>query len=334
MNQEVIDLTNNITGIKDGLRATKTTRNNMGFWEIQTDISELIQGAEIETEVLYQVKNESEVDYLSKSLIQEFTTREISGYKDYIQNIKRLGNITCFGLIGKTYYTGIIDSSVSQVSAKVGKIQDYASDLEFRSGAGLATERNKPYNKATGQTEINLSDYMKIIDLYNGNQILKHKTTGEIITAIKDGSKYYKVNTSSETIKTVIKTENDIGMLTLNEGTNYKRFTATLGINGLTPNGKLDFENYIAEIMSYSTPTGRPDKGAIAGNLKDKYVYSQDMEITLEASERDEFQGERISIVPPTGENKKVVVILVSAIAGGMAIIAVGAILIKKYAIK
>lgn len=329
----IVNLTDNMTGLKDGLKAIKTTRNNMGIWEIQTDVSELIQGAEIETEVVYQVKNESDVDYLSAAAVNSYNRNSTEEYKTYLTNVLRFPEYYRVAIIGKTYYTGQIDDTVSVVPTKVGKIQDYISDLEFRSGKGFITENSKYYNKATkeGHTAINTADYTKILDLFNGNKLMKNKTSGEIIIAIKDGEQYYKVNTSREIIKTIIKSENDIGKLEIGE---HKRLNVILGINGLTPNGKLDFENYIAEIISYTTPTGRLDRNAIPGNLKDKYVYSEDSEITLEANESDEFQGERISITPPTGEDHKNIVIITSSIIAGMAVIAISVLLIKKYVIK
>lgn len=334
-----IDLTPYLTGISDGLRALKNIRSetgtNMGAWEIQTDVSEVIQGAEIEAEVVYQVKNESDVDYLSNTLILEYREDTIQEYKQALNEILTYSNKDVIDLIGQTYYTGIINGSVGKVLTSVGNIQDYVNDLTFKKGDGLQTEDDKTYKRAiddrNGKEEINLDDYTKVLDLYNGNLLLKDKTTGKIITAVKIDDSYYKVNTEETTIQTVIRTQNPIGKLRLGE---YKRFYATFGTDGLTPNGKLDFDNYIAEILSYSTANGRPDEKAIPGNLDDKFVYSQDSDVTLSANERDEFAGEKIIIIPPTGENKTGKIIMISSIVAGIGIIAVGIVLIKKYVIK
>ena len=334
-----VAINEHITGVKNGLRTTRTTRNSMGTWEIRTDISELVQGAEIETEIVYQIRNESEVDYLSTILLDIFesvaTTAEYNNILNNPSDYLRYSSL--YELIGKTYYTGIIDNTVGKTYIKVGKVQDYTNDLEFRNSFSFEAENNKTYKKATGTSGINLVNYTKIIDINSadGTTLQKDKATGkEIITAIQNRRSDSKVDTENLTVSTLIKTKNDIGKLETSGANAQKRIYATFGINGLTATGKLDFENYIAEIMSYSTPNGRVDENAVPGNLSDKYVYSDDKSITLSKSERDEYCAERITIGPPEGEDEINSLVLVISITSGILVIAAGTFAIKKYVIK
>jgi len=72
---------------------------------------------------------------------------------------------------------------------------------------------------------------------------------------------------------------------------------------------------------------------ATPANLK--YVHSEDSEMTMENSnEIDEFWAESIIITKPTGENKITPIQIVIITISSLAILAVGIVLIKKFALK
>lgn len=216
------DMTTGLTGQKDGIRAIKTTKESIGSWEIITDIGEVIQGSELETEVVYQINNESEEDYLSKTVVENFKNNKISDYIEYIKNIITQNNRTLTAMIGKTYFTGIIDQTVEKVPTKIGNIQDYINDLEFRSSSSfnkVDTDSNK-YKIATKQISLGdmnniQNNYKILIKLQNKNLILQHKTEEKILTAIWDeeDQKYYSASTEYKNIKGIIQTKEEIGLL-------------------------------------------------------------------------------------------------------------------------
>ena len=283
----ITNYTSHLEGIIQGLTAWKTTRTTFGTWEIQTDIGELLQGAQLETEAIYQVKNEGEVDYLSKDLITAYTELPIEGYKEHLKEIT--DNRTALGKIGKTYFTGRIDRTVEKVPTKIEAVRDYINYFEYKKG-----------------------DFNEIAAEVGGYNVLA--TDGRL---------------TKEKVETVIQTGETKALLP-NE--RYE-FSAVLGRNGLTATGRLEYENYIAQIMSYSNAVGRKDEEAIPGNLEDKYIYSYDKEVTLEQNERDEYSAERIEIKQSTGEDKETMRIIIISILAGIAIIAVGIIFIKKHVV-
>ena len=332
----------NLKGVKDHLVATKSFRTErgagVGNWRIIMETDQLLQGGSVESEVVYKVKNESETDYLSKGIIDDFNNNKID---DYIKKLQLLSNNKSAAIetIGITYFTGIINDTVSTVPTRIGKVQDYTTDLELKDSESLKVkELDKTYNKASDLIEVNLNYeidgkkvYKEIFPLFDENKLMIDTRANTINTVVKYENTYYQVDKKQQPVRQVLTTE-EIG--SMQPGVD-KSFKAIFGINGLTPAvGDLNFENFIAEIMDYGTPTGRLDRRAIPGNLEDKFVYSEDSGIELTANERDEYGGERIIIEPPTGEDKLNPTILVLAITAGIAVIAAGAYAVKKYVIK
>lgn len=279
-----------LTGIKDGLRAIKTVRNNFGSWTLITDIGEVLQGAKIEVEYVYQVKNNSDIDYLSQNLINMYNTKSIEEYKEYLNSVSRFNKMFCLNLLGKTYYTGIVDNTVAKVPTEIEEIKDYTNNLKYKSGEEFEVKSGGTFN------------------------ILK-----------EDGL------TADETIEQVLLTKNASGKLLPTES---KRYYLTLLLDGLSPTGKLDFENYISQIMSYTNAAGTFDRKATPGNLEGRYIYTYDRDRTLEDNEIDEFSAEDIKIEPPTGKDEKTGILIITSIIAGLTIIAGGVVLIKKIVIK
>ena len=64
----------------------KSDRDNRNFWKVETDIEELAQGAELEVEYTYVIKNDSDEDYLNRALIGQYEGN-IDEYSRYLLNI-------------------------------------------------------------------------------------------------------------------------------------------------------------------------------------------------------------------------------------------------------
>ena len=138
------------------------------------------------------------------------------------------------------------------------------------------------------------------------------------------------------TIKTTVLSKYDVGKLLPNESRTQK---IILESNGkLTSTGVLDFPSNIAQIKTaYSNPMGRRDVYSIPGNLKyisipadiygldDDYLKGKGANIEL-----DSFWAETVEITKPTGEDKSQNIALIISITAGIAIVGVGAFIIKK----
>ena len=60
------------SGVTQGLATIKSTRANRGFWQVATDIEELAQGAQLEVEYTYVIRNDGEEDYLNTNVLSEY----------------------------------------------------------------------------------------------------------------------------------------------------------------------------------------------------------------------------------------------------------------------
>ena len=77
-----------LEGQRDGLSATKSGRTNRGLWYLQTDTTELAQGADAYITYTYVIKNEGEQDYLSASLIEKYGEDKDGSYKAYLETLE------------------------------------------------------------------------------------------------------------------------------------------------------------------------------------------------------------------------------------------------------
>lgn len=317
-------------GITTGLATIASTRADRGFWKVETDIEELIQGAKLEVEYTYVVKNESTPDYLNQFLASSYENLTPSEYKQILlqkrseveaNNLDK-GLTSGYGKwLGEFYYTGTKGSNDKEVLSKVSKLEEALN------------------NKLTYTEDTPVNSFNKI----NESETAKnyYDTEGNIVT---------------KNIMTVVQTKKEIGKLeigAMNEE-NVLRVETTLSSSN---NGEIgvNIPSYIAEIVSYSNAAGR-ENIAVPENLS--YVHSEDNEISLDSyatkdaegnitgikqeetsgyikiNEADEFWGETIIISKPTGQNKNTAMIITIITISSLALIGVGIILIKKIVIK
>lgn len=341
----------NLTGVKTGLTAMPSlrsddnnpTRNERGWWKLETDIEELTQGANLEAKYTYAIRNESEKDYLSNGLVEAYKDAVVAGQiQDYIDvlNEKKAetkirmrngtysykNNATIGQNLGHYYYTGVYKAGVdTPVVAQVERIEESINnDLTFVQQKSVRT---------------NVGDYT------SGNYIDAATQEGSVAFAVKGTQvpkQYLNTNglSTNTTIDTVVETTPSIVFLeSVNEPgtvmTDYTDYTQVLAVEKvLSSSGSegigTDLPSYMVQVTKYTSATGGRDIRSVPGNLR--YIHSEDNgEI---AAEMDEFWGERIIISKPTGEDKmqplQIAVVAISAAA----ILGVGIVLIRRVVLK
>ena len=294
-----------IQGITTGLARMPSTRGNRGFWKVETDIEELAQGATVELEYTYTIKNESDEDYLSATLINEYKNLNSEEYAKYLSYIvdKNQGNLknkvkgktnTYGTFLGEYYYTGTKGSTDSEVLSTVNVIED-----NLNNNLKLVEETDMAFEKANNEAEEK--------PVYD------------------DGG-----NKKTEKIETVIKNKETTGSLV--KGASFVA-TAKLTTTLSASSKEISYPAYIGEIVEYTNAAGRKDMKATPGNLS--YVHSEDTSKTMkDLNEHDEFWGETLMVSKPTGENKQAPMQIVIIAISSIAVIGVGIILIKKFVLK
>lgn len=299
------------TGVSTGLATNKSTRGNRGFWQVATDVEELVQGAGLQVEYTYVIRNNGEEDYLSPILVnayEGYITNEDGTrsdeklgmtYQEYLNTLKydTRGITEKYGTyLGQYYYNGNLEGC-SKVSSRV-EIFEEALNNDFAFDTEEAIDFIK-YEEANNKRNV-----------YDANGVAKEETMKTVVrnrtetTFLKTGEKDY-----SKSIKLATT------LSTTNRG--------EIGAN---------IPSYIAEIVQYSNAAGRRDMNAVPENLS--YVHSNDSEITMEDNEHDEFWAESIIITKPTGEDKLTLIQIVLMVISAMAVLGVGIVLIKKFALK
>ena len=303
------------TGVTTGLATIKSDRSNRGFWKVETDVEEIIQGAQLEVEYTYVIKNEGEEDYLSNTLVEVYENRDIEEYSEALGEIKntvkgsmRLGTYayTTIGgkldigtYLGQYYYNGNPGENDSEVKSRVETLEQ-----------ALNNEHLKYDSEVAGDHFASIGNDTRNVFDTDGN-------TGTKDVEVLES----KANHTSSFLKAK---ENDVSK-TL-------KLTTVLSSTG---NGQLgtNLPSYIAEITSYSNAAGRRDMSIVPANLS--YVHSDNTEITMNThNEVDEFWGESIIISKPTGEDKITLIQIVIISISSLAVIATGIILIKKIVLK
>lgn len=308
-------------GVTTGLATIKSTRSNRGFWQVATDIEELAQGAQLEVEYTYVIRNDSEADYLSKELVDSYKN-DPSAYAsellklvngaDGVDGVRKAtkGHTDKYGKhLGDFYYTGTKGNNDELVSSRIETLQEALNnDLTFDSAG---------------------TDFKKV----NENAVTKKVYTVE-------GTNQDPVD---KEIATVVQNNLPTDFLIGKSGDNYTQgtdvdYSKTITLKTVlssSTGGELgaNIPSYIAEVVKYSNAAGRRDMDAEPENLS--YVHSDDSGKTMENSnEPDEFWGETIIIGKPFGEDKLTPIQIAIITVSSMALIGVGIVLIKKFVLK
>lgn len=306
-----------LKGQKDGLFATKSERTNRGLWYLQTDTTELAQGADAFITYTYVIKNEGEQDYLSKGLINAYNenkgtivNKPYNSYQDYL--------------------VGLGEHVKGEIKSKGFTKGEYLSGSYYR-------EDDKAFDATPVQASVEeiqeaLNPKVKFVNSTTDFSIIKD-TSGN--TLIKD-KKVYKEDGSNtleyEEIKEQIESINGTEKMKPKGVDTSKKLVVSVGLSASEIENGGVYDSYIAQVTHYTNAAGRRDQST-PDNLS--YVHSYDAGKTLEDNnEEDEFWAERFTITKPTGEDKitpvQIAIITISAVA----VLGVGIILIKKFVLK
>ena len=254
-----------------GARGGLSTRSTRGQWYFQTDLDELGRNANLEATYQYVIRNYSEVDYLSKELVDEYEATAYSqeAIKEYITSLNSKadsvkGQIreglyytepTKLGTyLGPTYYTGVVDlGKVKLVSTRAEIVQEAVNPLmEFSKASGLEdSEENVHFKVAEEAGE----------DVYK--PVYKRDSAGALALM-------------AEKINTIVQTRTPTKNLTRYTGNAIggdvgedisKELILTTALNVSGPDDELVFDSYIAEIFTYSNAAGRRDAGTVDGTF-------------------------------------------------------------------
>lgn len=295
-----------LEGQRDGLSATKSGRTNRGLWYLQTDTTELAQGADAYITYTYVIKNEGEQDYLSASLIEKYREDKDGSYKAYLETlegivkeqIKSKGFTKGEYLSGSYYRKNDNAFTPTLVQASVEKLQEALNPkVKF-------VNSTTDFSKTDRNSNIKYAYYDT-----NGNMQENDSSINEIITSTKG-----------------------TGKMELNGRDTSKKLVVSVGLSASEIENGGVYDSYIAQVTHYTNAAGRRDQSTPA-NLS--YVHSEDTGITLDKyNEEDEFWAETVRITKPTGEDKitpvQIAIITISAVA----VLGVGIILIKKFVLK
>lgn len=295
-----------LEGQRDGLSATKSGRTNRGLWHLQTDTTELAQGADAYITYTYVIKNEGEQDYLSASLIEKYGEDKDGSYKAYLETlegivkeqIKSKGFTKGEYLSGSYYRKNDNAFTPTLVQASVEKLQEALNPkVKF-------VNSTTDFSKTDRNSNIKYAYYDT-----NGNMQENDSSINEIITSTKG-----------------------TGKMELNGRDTSKKLVVSVGLSASEIENGGVYDSYIAQVTHYTNAAGRRDQSTPA-NLS--YVHSEDTGITLDKyNEEDEFWAETFRITKPAGEDKitpvQIAIITISAVA----VLGVGIILIKKFVLK
>ena len=316
-----------LEGQKDGLFATKSGRTNRGLWYLQTDTTEIAQGADAYITYTYVIKNEGDEDYLNEDLIALYEN-DINGYVNKLSNLETEVKNAKKSITGTPYkngtyildfyYTGTKGKDNEKVLASVEQIQEALNPkVKF-------VNSTTDFTKADRNVGNKYPYYNRDGELQENNNNIK-----EIITSKEETSK--KLLQTGKTLKE-INDKNEKKDFINNTMDTSKKLVVSVGLSASEIENDGVYDSYIAQVTHYTNAAGRRDQSTPA-NLS--YVHSEDTGITLDKyNEEDEFWAETFRITKPTGEDKitpvQIAIITISAVA----VLGVGIILIKKFVLK
>ena len=295
-----------LEGQRDGLSATKSGRTNRGLWYLQTDTTELAQGADAYITYTYVIRNEGDIDYLSASLIEKYGEDKDGSYKAYLETLE-----------------GIVKDKIKSKGFTKG---EYLSGSYYRKNDNAFTPT--PVQASVEKLQEALNPKVKFVN--STTDFSKTDRNSNIKYAYYDTNGNMQENDSS--INEIITSTKGTGKMELNGRDTSKKLVVSVGLSASEIENGGVYDSYIAQVTHYTNAAGRRDQSTPA-NLS--YVHSEDTGITLDKyNEEDEFWAETFRITKPTGEDKITPVQLAIITISAVAVLGVGIILIKKFVLK
>lgn len=297
-----------LEGQRDGLSATKSGRTNRELWHLQTDTTELAQGADAYITYTYVIRNEGDIDYLNKNLISYYKAVKAEEYAQKLSNLE-----------------GEVKDAKKQVAYTNGT---YISDFYY---TGTKGENDEEVLASVEQIQEALNPKVKFVNSTTDFNIIKNQD-GSTLVENKNVYKEDGTGITEEEIKEQIESTKATGKMKKDDKDISKKLVVSVGLSASEIENGGVYDSYIAQVTHYTNAAGRRDQSTPA-NLS--YVHSEDTRITLDKyNEEDEFWAETFRITKPTGEDKitpvQIAIITISAVA----VLGVGIILIKKFVLK
>lgn len=297
-----------LEGQRDGLSATKSERTNRGLWYLQTDTTELAQGADAYITYTYVIRNEGDIDYLNKDLISYYKAVKAEEYAQKLSNLE-----------------GEVKDAKKQVAYTNGT---YISDFYY---TGTKGENDEEVLASVEQIQEALNPKVKFVNSTTDFNIIKNQD-GSTLVENKNVYKEDGTGITEEEIKEQIESTKATGKMKKYDKDISKKLVVSVGLSASEIENGGVYDSYIAQVTHYTNAAGRRDQSTPA-NLS--YVHSEDTGITLDKyNEEDEFWAETFRITKPTGEDKitpvQIAIITISAVA----VLGVGIILIKRFVLK
>lgn len=303
-----------LEGQQDGLSAFKSGRNNRNMWYLQTDTTELAQGADAYITYTYVVKNEGDADYLTQDLVTAYTNNqgvigeETKTYSEYLETLE--------GLVK------------GKIKAKGFTKGEYLSDFYYDGEEQKASYTFEPIPVLASVEEIQeaLNPKVKFVDSTTDFNVTRGNVNKQVYPQSGGNEK------TDEKINETIATKKGTTKLKTTENDTSKKLVVSVGLSASEIENGGVFDSYIAEVTRYTNAAGRRDQSTPA-NLS--YVHSYDTSKTLEDyNEEDEFWAETFRITKPTGEDKLTPVQIAIITITSVAVLGIGIVLIKKFVLK
>lgn len=288
-------ISSKIQGIRDNLSVTNT------YWSYEvspTDINTIVEGANLEYVYDLVVENNSDNDYLSSNLVEAYEGKTISDYANHL-----------------TTEAGTVKTNIQQNGTHV-----YGNYLGTKYYTGTTNDELLVKTEVT-QLKDYLNDNLRLVNV-NVPEDKYHMGT-ETHNVLNDA-----YGLDSKEVATIVLDGTSEKLIS---GGKTDMSTVTLGKDSLSASGKLDIDNYIAEVIAYTNAAGRrADTTPANAEFVSKGVDGN----AARTHEKDEADTARIGIGAATGNDEKTPYVWLITIVAGIVIVAAGAVVTKKYIIK
>ena len=316
-----LDDYNNITYFGESILAEKTNKaiNSRGKWIVQTNIEE-VAGKRIDITYSYSIANKGK-EYVGKTLKEALENGKTYGDLSEVvkaENQKVNSDYAIGTYLGTAYYTGTKGANDIETSIKF-QIEDYMSTKK-----GMKLDTTSDFKLAANQfAEKNVWDYKKE----------SSNVTGDI-------SNWEATSDKKETVG-VVQSEDVFEFTTDSSINNINLTVYDESIDSVNTNDDYLYRSYAAQLIyptdgsSLTSIAGTTCRGMKLSNLYTVQSYADGtVPLILIAPESDEYIAETVVITMDTGADKATPMIIIASITGGLAVIAVGLILIRKFVIK
>lgn len=321
------DLESNQAGVVASvtIKDEDRSKEKRGAWTVQTETS-TIAGKMISITYGYTVENIGDMDFIGQTLNERINKG--NSYSDIANDVKELSYVWGYrpgAYLGAAYYNGNVTTQGQSPASIPFQIEDYVSTTN-----GLQADLSGYFSIDAGTKTKYVWDYTERGKKESGatknQETVNAVQTPEIMIYTNENT--YNAKNSPLTLRVY---NNHVDSISGNKEIKYRSYAAQLiyptsgvktGVTGILSEG-MTLGN-LAENGDVNVP------GAIQSYIDDLAAVS----ISDITPEPDEFIAETVIITLDTGADKETPTMLIVTITAGLAIVAVGIVLIKKFIIK